>query len=82
MKTIEDYKNETGLSYAKIEEQLRAEHGGRRCRTTIHKAIRMPWRTKWPTFIIIAGIVGMPEKEARQQWLESKREFNEKKYSE
>jgi hypothetical protein len=80
MKTIEDYKNETGLSYERIELILREKNGGRRCRTTIHKAVRNPWRTKWETFFAIADIVGMPEIEAREQWLAEKREFNEKKY--
>lgn len=80
MKTLEDYKINSGLSYAKMEKQLHEKHGGRRCRTTLHKAVNTPWRTKWPTFKLIADLLGMPEAEAEKQWKDSKLKFNEAKY--
>lgn len=80
MKTLEEYKIKSGLSYAEMEAALVKKHGGRRCRTTLHKAVNHPWRTKWPTFLLIAALVGMPEEKADKQWRESKLKFNEEKY--
>lgn len=73
--TIEDYKITSGLSYSDIGNALHMS------KTTINKAVKMPWRTSWETFSMIANYVEMPEEEAKEQWKKENIEYQTKRFS-
>ena len=73
--TLEDYKQKTNMSYAKI-----AVAAGLGTDATF-RAIRYPWRTRLSTILQIAPVIGISETEAEIIWKEAKRNYQIKKFS-
>jgi len=65
MKLI-DYKLESGLSFTDIAKATGFH------RTSIFQFIKHPEVTGISTVLKIAAVIGMPEEEAKTQWLECK----------
>jgi len=70
---LSELKKSRNISYTKIGKALNME------RSTVFRIVNSPWRTCLESYLKVSKFFGLSEMEARQEWLDSKTEFQKTK---
>lgn len=70
--TLNDYRNKSKKTLQQIADDIKMDN------STVFRIIDTPWRTTIKSFLMVAAYLGMPEIEARKEWLNSKIKYQQK----